>query len=511
MSIFRRGGPRAAGPFLLTYFDRRCGKTQRRSVSTGVAERSAAVQIEKQLKRLVQFGIAGEQVPQDLVLWAQSTSMTVQNHLIKHALMPAEQIAGGRQIKELIEQYMTHCTRLKHNPKYLITKRTQLDKLAEAAGDVGVRSLKTEHLEAVMDGVILAGRSARTANQHRMSAIAFGTWLEERKILDHNPFKRVSKQAEASDRRLVRRAATPVELQKLFDAAPPHRAAVYVAFALTGLRRNEMRQMTWGDLDLADGTIRVRAEISKSGKEATIPLHPQLAAVLAASRSPKAGDDDPWFKELPRAKTFYKDLAVAGIAKFNAAGKKLDVHALRGTLGTNLARRGVPMPVVQRLLRHASMETTAKYYTHLEVEDLRSGVERMPDIAAGVVARRMSGQANALKIGLPDPQRIAHHATRFDRHNNDLHGTDRHDTHPAEDHPETTLNPHATQRFSTGSHPPAADGNQEHLNHAQVVITGAVSSVGQSAVLTPRMSQVRALHGPLSFHNAFHHRMRAGV
>ncbi len=168
-----------------------------------------------------------------------------------------------------------------------------------------------------------------------------------------------------------------------------------------------MKQMTWTDLDFADGTIRVRAEISKSGREATIPLHPQLAAVLAASRRPRAKDDAPWFKSLPRTSTFYRDLEAAGIPKFNAAGKKLDVHALRGTLGTNLARRGVPMPVVQRLLRHASMETTAKYYTHLEVEDLRSGVEKMPDVAAEGVADRMTADPKRRNLAAKRLQQVA--------------------------------------------------------------------------------------------------------
>lgn len=71
----------------------------------------------------------------------------------------------------------------------------------------------------------------------------------------------------------------------------------------------------------------------------------------------------------------------AGVRKLHDAGGKLDVHALRGTLGTNLAREGVPMATVQKLLRHRNIQTTARYYTHLDLEDLRAGVMKMPPVA----------------------------------------------------------------------------------------------------------------------------------
>ena len=39
----------------------------------------------------------------------------------------------------------------------------------------------------------------------------------------------------------------------------------------------------------------------------------------------------------------------AGIERFDALGRKLDIQALRGTAATRLARRGVSMAVTQRL------------------------------------------------------------------------------------------------------------------------------------------------------------------
>ena len=68
----------------------------------------------------------------------------------------------------------------------------------------------------------------------------------------------------------------------------------------------------------------------------------------------------------------------AGIAKVDAQGQKLDIHALRTTCATRLARCGVALVITQRWLGHSDPKLTAQHYTHLDVEDLRAAVERAP-------------------------------------------------------------------------------------------------------------------------------------
>ncbi len=61
--------------------------------------------------------------------------------------------------------------------------------------------------------------------------------------------------------------------------------------------------------------------------------------------------------------------------RVDAEGRKLDIHALRHTFGSRLARRGVGLVQVQRLMGHSDPKLTAQVYTHLDVEDLRRAVE----------------------------------------------------------------------------------------------------------------------------------------
>ena len=49
-------------------------------------------------------------------------------------------------------------------------------------------------------------------------------------------------------------------------------------------------------------------------------------------------------------------------------------HAARRGLGSNLYRLGVPDIVIQRILRHANVSTTATYYIKTAAEDVRNAM-----------------------------------------------------------------------------------------------------------------------------------------
>ena len=57
--------------------------------------------------------------------------------------------------------------------------------------------------------------------------------------------------------------------------------------------------------------------------------------------------------------------------------RKMRFHDLRGTTATLLARAGVPLVVAQRILRHTDPRLTANIYTHVDVGDLRAGIDRL--------------------------------------------------------------------------------------------------------------------------------------
>jgi len=63
------------------------------------------------------------------------------------------------------------------------------------------------------------------------------------------------------------------------------------------------------------------------------------------------------------------------------AGRVFDFHALRGQFATSLARSGVTLAAARELMRHSTVELTAKHYTHLSLEDRREAIKKLPLVA----------------------------------------------------------------------------------------------------------------------------------
>jgi hypothetical protein len=83
------------------------------------------------------------------------------------------------------------------------------------------------------------------------------------------------------------------------------------------------------------------------------------------------------FPTMPTAKTFARDLERAKIPKADAQGRVVDLHALRGTLATDLASRVAPA-VAQRALRHAKSETTLRHYVSVEDVTVAKAIDARP-------------------------------------------------------------------------------------------------------------------------------------
>jgi integrase len=96
------------------------------------------------------------------------------------------------------------------------------------------------------------------------------------------------------------------------------------------------------DLDL-DGPVpivRLRAPITKNGRDDTIPLRSDLVASLRHRVAGRRPADRVFDIPADLIKRFHADCRRAGIARRDERGRQLDLHALRTTFGTMLAKSG---------------------------------------------------------------------------------------------------------------------------------------------------------------------------
>jgi integrase len=122
-------------------------------------------------------------------------------------------------------------------------------------------------------------------------------------------------------------------------AATEQDAAIYLAAAMTGLRRGELIALRWRDINLDGHAIRVRANYSfgelvtpKSGKVRTVPMVPAVSDALANLRQRElfTADDDPVFIGSTGSHLDASALRRRYVAAAHRAGlRALPFHSLR--------------------------------------------------------------------------------------------------------------------------------------------------------------------------------------
>jgi len=170
------------------------------------------------------------------------------------------------------------------------------------------------------------------------------------------------------------------------------RRLVYMLAAWTGLRRNEIRQLTWGDVhvDTIPARITLRARTTKSKRADSLPIHPQLADALRDWKPSDAGPGDPVISTVPHMNCLRADMSLAGIAHKDEAGRYVDFHSLRVSLATMLAANRVSPRAAQALMRHTDPRLTASVYTDEKLLPLAAELVNVPAIPTG---QRASGPA----------------------------------------------------------------------------------------------------------------------
>jgi integrase len=144
----------------------------------------------------------------------------------------------------------------------------------------------------------------------------------------------------------------------------------------TGLRRGEILQLRWADVDLLQRELIVRGDNAKSGKTRHIPLNGEALTTLQQWRSDSrsaewvfAGNDG---ERMQAVKTSWKGvLRSAAIVDFRW-------HDLRHHFASRLVMNGVDLNTVRELLGHSDLSMTLRY-AHLSPEHKADAVARLCD------------------------------------------------------------------------------------------------------------------------------------
>ncbi len=171
---------------------------------------------------------------------------------------------------------------------------------------------------------------------------------------------------------------SPEEVRRLLDAAPglKYRAALSLAYG-AGLRASEVVSLKVSDIDSQRQVIRIEQGKGRKDRYAMLsePLLDLLRVWWLAARERGVMLPGGWLfpgqnpvnplttRQLNRA--FHAALAAAGI------DKRVSLHGLRHCFATHLLEQKVDIRVIQVLLGHKKLDTTARY-SHVASTTLRA-------------------------------------------------------------------------------------------------------------------------------------------
>lgn len=155
------------------------------------------------------------------------------------------------------------------------------------------------------------------------------------------------------------------EVVRFLEAVPSlkARAALTTAYA-AGLRASEAISLKVADIDSARMLIQVHH--GKGAKDRTVMLSPQLLTILRTYWRLVRPEEWLFPGRSPDKPIDVQVLHAACRSATKAAGlvKRVSVHTLRHSFATHLLESGVDIRIIQVLLGHSSLSTTARY-THV--------------------------------------------------------------------------------------------------------------------------------------------------
>jgi integrase len=223
--------------------------------------------------------------------------------------------------------------------------------------------------------------AAKTLNDYLAAASAFFSWLEKAEQVERNPLKNVGRVETRGNERRTRRAFTLGELARVVAESGIYRLAILTAY-YTGLRRNELKQVEWGDVQqAAEGIfIVVRACTTKNHKSQRQYMPGWFFAELMKSKPQHAPGNMRVFGPgtIPSMWKFKQILKRAGVPYKDDQGRQADFHALRRSFNTHLAQAAVDPQTRKEMMRHSDLRLTIDVYTDKGMLPMAAAVEKLP-------------------------------------------------------------------------------------------------------------------------------------
>ncbi len=371
----RTGKTKRCSHYYLTFVDNRQIRRRLPAYSNKGASDTLSVKVNELLA-------SGGVLSQDLQRWIESLPDKQRSKLIEFGLIDNQRLSAniGKALDAHLQDYCAGLAADNRKASYIRQVESGIRRILSDCrftvwSDIDGNAVKTFLAKGRGPG----GYGERSYNGYLRGFKGFCAWLiREGRVAGANPMDGHTLIRQTTFRK-KRRALTMDEQRRLLtatEAAPKRfnmsgyeRSLVYRVALQTGARMGEitaMRKLSF-DFESTPCTVHVEASDCKGKRSDDLILMDDTATMIREFLRDKLPLDRAF--AMPHKANYAKmlrcDLAEAGIEYRDEAGRDVDAHALRHSFITGLALAGVHPAVAQKLARHASIELTMRYYTHV--------------------------------------------------------------------------------------------------------------------------------------------------
>ncbi len=228
-------------------------------------------------------------------------------------------------------------------------------------------------LEKFKEFLLKRGLKNATVNRYKAILSKVFSLGMQNKLVKENPVRWVKHLRENNTIPRFLSKEEEERLMKALKTVSTHLKPLIWLGLKTGMRRSEIFNLKWKDIDFKYGNIHVLN--TKSGKARIIPLAQSLREML--EQMDKSSE---YVFVNPKTDKPYTDIKHSFHTVLKAANiKNFRFHDIRHTFATRLAACTKDLVIVQAILGHASIQTTMRY-AHVIKETLVNAISTLDSL-----------------------------------------------------------------------------------------------------------------------------------
>jgi integrase len=300
-----------------------------------------------------------------------------------------KQTAQSESVEAIAAQFVErHCKR-NYRPRTLAEAERLLRLYVIGRwGRRPISSITRGDVRGLLDKLIADGAPI-TANRCFSLVRKFFNWAAEHEIVATSPCAGLRPPTTETTRD---RVLTDPELRQVWQTADKMGGpfgAIVKLLILTGQRRGEIAGLTWSEIDLEKRLICLPRERVKNNRAHDVPLNAQAISVIGAmprisDRFVFALNSEGPINGFSKNKTQLDALLPAEMPPWT-------LHDIRRTVASGMARLGIALPVIERVLNHVSGSfagIVGIYQRHDFAKEKQAALNAWGDHVAAVVSRQ---------------------------------------------------------------------------------------------------------------------------